>query len=104
MRKELNEYDNELVVGRIAKVEVAEDKVKLSIVENFDEKGDDVSPKWVNATAFKKTAENLANLDSKELLKGALIVVTLRVTQNGEYTNRSVNSFKIAKFPAKKES
>ena len=101
MVKVINEYDNEFLIGRVGKVEVDGDKVKLGIVENYDVK--DAQANWVNVTGFKKTATNLTSLNEKELLKGSIVAMTVRVSQNGDYTNRGVNSFKIVKFPAKKE-
>lgn len=103
MIRKINEYDNEVVVARVAKVEVDDKKVKLSLVENYDERRENVPVNWLNVAAFDKTAESLRKLNDKQYLKGAIIMATIRVSQNGDYENRNINSFKVVVFPKKKE-
>lgn len=102
MLKVVNEYMNEVLIGRVGKVEQTEKGVRLSIVENYDDKREGTQANWVNVSGFEKTAESLISLDSKGFLKGSVVVMGLNVKENGQYTNRNINWFKIVQFPAKK--
>lgn len=105
MKRTINEYDNELIVGRIGKVDIIEDgeksRVRLSVVENYDER--DAEASWEHVTGFGKVAEGLKKLNEKDVLKNSIIVMTVHVKENGEYINKTINSFKIARFPIKKK-
>lgn len=103
MLKVVNEYMNEVLIGRVGKVEQTEKGVRLSIVENYDDKREGTQANWVNVSGFEKTAESLLSLESKGFLKGSVVVMGLNVKENGQYTNRNINWFKIVQFPAKKE-
>lgn len=103
MLREINEYTNEVVIGRVAKVEDNGNRVSISLVENYDQK--DAEPNWVNVTAFDndkvKTAQTIISLNQKleSGLKSCVLVMGVKKSENGQYTNRTLNWFKIVQFP-----
>lgn len=105
MLQKVNEYFNEVVIGRVGKVErVIKDeqptnRVRLSVVENWDAK-EGVEPNWINITAFDKTADQVENI----VKPGGIVTFFVKETEDGQYTNRTLNSFKIVVWPKKKEA
>lgn len=104
MLKEINTYTQEIIIGRVAKIEKTDTGIiRLGIIDNYDEKGEAVEAKWINVSASDKTAATLDTLNNKGLMKGAILVAGLNKRINGEYTNRYINWFKIVQFPKSKE-
>ena len=103
MLRQINqEYDNEILVGRVGYIEEKDSgSVRIAFVENYDARDED--PNWVNVIASGKVAEGAKKLNSKDLLKGAIVTAILRtITRPDWRISRYVHSFKVTRFPRRK--
>lgn len=94
------QYFNEVVIGRIAKIEKKDNRINISVVENFDKKEEE--PNWINLTAFNNDKIKMADRVEKACKSGTIVTFFVKKKVNGQYTNRTVVDFKVTHWPAKK--